>query len=207
MITEGAVVKRRVAVYIAAAAAVSIAGVIHLMLGPGFFRFNPGQALLFTVGGLAQISWIIPTVRQWGPVWYAIGIAGNSALFLIWLITRMPQNPINGHGFPMVNSMQIIEESAQLAYIGLSSTILVLERRAGKLQGSDKKRIPRSRRGLLILAGIVSALILTSLVLLPALMPRGGSPRSPPPSSQASSGQQNSQGSLPSPPAQASPQQ
>src|SRR5262249_44857646 len=110
--------------------AVSLAGIIHLMFGAGSLRFNgSGQSILFTVGGLLQIFWIIPMVRRWGPVWYAIGIAGNLALIMIWLTTRFPDNPIfpRGFGFPMGFSLQWIEEGAQIAYIGLATAIFLFE--------------------------------------------------------------------------------
>jgi hypothetical protein len=177
LITKGETVKPGHAIYCAAAVAVALAGVIHLMLGAGSLRFNgSGMAILFTVGGLLQIFWIIPMARRWGPIWYIIGIAGNVALFAMWLITRYPDNPLNGRGFgfPTGFSIQWIEEAAQLVYIGLTSAILALERKSRRhnLSERDEKHPVKSRKGLAILGAIVAALILFSLFALPALMPR-----------------------------------
>ena len=194
MITKGETVSPGHAIYCAAAVAVSIAGVIHLMLGAGSLRFNgSGMTILFTIGGLLQIFWIIPMARRWGQVWYVIGIAGNIALFAIWLITRYPGNPINGRGFgfPTGFNIQWIEEAAQLAYIGLTSAILVLEHKTRNLAPEQKEKYPtKSRKKLAILGGIVAALILFSLFALPALIPRGpGSQRGPPPGGFSPQGQ------------------
>jgi hypothetical protein len=77
----------------------------------------------------------------------------------------------------MINPMQIIEEAAQLTYIGLASAILLFEHRKISLVTRDslaqeKQAEKTSRNGLMILAGVIVGLIVTSLVLLPALMAR-----------------------------------
>lgn len=204
MITKGETVKPSRAIYCAAAVAIALAGVIHLMLGAGSLRFNgSGMAILFTVGGLLQIFWIIPMARRWGPVWYVIGIAGNVALFAIWLITRYPGNPLfpRGFGFPMGFNIQWIEEAAQFVYIGLASAILALEHKNRQSTSErDEKRPAKTRKGLAILGGIVAALILFSLFALPALMPRPtGGQRGPPPGGFSPQGQgsQNAPSGLP----------
>jgi peptidoglycan biosynthesis protein MviN/MurJ (putative lipid II flippase) len=54
------------ALYVAAAATTAIAGVLHLMLGPNNLDSNVNQGILFIVGGIAQVFWIIPMIRRWG---------------------------------------------------------------------------------------------------------------------------------------------
>jgi hypothetical protein len=55
--------------YYAAAATTEIAGIIlHLILAPNMLNFNPSSAMLFFVGGAAQIFWVIPMIRRWGRV-------------------------------------------------------------------------------------------------------------------------------------------
>jgi hypothetical protein len=54
------------ALYIAAAAATAIAGLLHLTMGPNSLNFNVNQGILFIVGGIAQVFWIIPMIRRWG---------------------------------------------------------------------------------------------------------------------------------------------
>ena len=59
----------RFVLYVAAAATTAIAGIIHLMMGPNSVNFNVNQGILFIVGGIAQVFWIIPTIRRWGIPW------------------------------------------------------------------------------------------------------------------------------------------
>ncbi|HEU4605358.1 MAG TPA: hypothetical protein VFS46_03885 [Nitrososphaera sp.] len=82
--------------YYAAAAATAIAGILHLTLAPNMLNFNPNSAILFFAGGAAQVFWAIPMARRWGKAWHGIGIGGTAALMAIWVITRMPGNPITG---------------------------------------------------------------------------------------------------------------
>lgn len=169
--------------YIAAAATVALAGMLHLMLAPGNLRFNVNEGILFAIGGTAQIFWIIPMIRRWGSVWYSIGIAGNIAFFGIWLITRFPDNPITGRGEMRINSTEIIIEIAQLAFVGIASLIIVIETRKYKkmnesnvANNNTQTFVGRSRgkRGLMILGVIVAAMVLVSWFVLPTLTPRRG---------------------------------
>ncbi len=96
--------------YVAAAATTAIAGVLHLMLGPNALGVNINSGVLFIVGGIAQVFWIIPMVRKWGTPWYAIGIGGTIVFMAIWIITRMPGNPITGRGSPAGNPLAISVE-------------------------------------------------------------------------------------------------
>ncbi len=105
---------------IAAAVCTGIAGILHLTMLPSF---NTNATILFLVGGLAQVFWIIPTVRNWGKIWDYIGIAGTTALVLIWVITRLPDNPITGRA-GRVGDMAIIIEIFQIAFIVLLGILI-----------------------------------------------------------------------------------
>jgi peptidoglycan/LPS O-acetylase OafA/YrhL len=112
--------------YYAAAGATAIAGILHLTLFPNFLNFNPNGAVLFLVGGIAQLFWVVPMVRRWGKPWYAAGIGGTVVLIAIWVITRMEGNPITGIGL-RVNEMGVAVEVLQAAFIGLAAAILAME--------------------------------------------------------------------------------
>ncbi|MGI0005355.1 MAG: hypothetical protein ACREAO_06060 [Nitrososphaera sp.] len=114
--------------YYAAAAATALAGILHLMLAPNMLDFNPNGAILFFVGGAAQLFWALPMAKRWGRPWYAAGIGGTVVLMLIWVITRMPGNPITGRGGG-VNEMAMAVEALQGVFIGLSIAIIALETR------------------------------------------------------------------------------
>jgi hypothetical protein len=133
-------------------------------------------------------------VRRWGVAWYAIGIAGTIVLMALWIITRMPDNPITGRAGPAGNPIAITIEVFQAAFIGLAAAIIIYEHRKKKDgQQEVEKSITRAsgRRHTPILGGIIIALILIGLFALPMLMPSpmggsGGPPRqgggaSPPP--------------------------
>lgn len=162
------------ALYIAAAVTTAIAGMLHLMNGPNSLNFNVNQGILFIVGGIAQVFWIIPMIRRWGIPWYAIGIAGTMVFMALWIITRIPGNPITGRGGPAGNPIAITIEVFQAAFIGLAIAIIIYEHRKKKKgQQEVEKSITRAsgKRHMPILGGIVIALILIGLFALPMLMP------------------------------------
>lgn len=118
--------------YYAAAATTAIAGILHLILAPNMLNFNPNGAILFFVGGAAQLFWAVPMMKRWGRVWYGVGIGGTLVLIAIWMITRIPGNPITGRG-GMVNEMGIAVEVLQWAFVGLTAAILVIESRRKRI--------------------------------------------------------------------------
>jgi hypothetical protein len=180
----------RFALYVGAAATTAIAGMLHLMLGPNNLDSNINQGILFIVGGIAQVFWIIPMIRRWGIPWYSIGIGGTIVFMALWIITRMPGNPITGRGGPAGNPIAITIEVFQAAFIGLAAAIIIYEHRKKKQQlqhdegkhEAEKLTKSSGRKHMPILGGIVIALILIGLFALPTLMPSpmgggGGPPR------------------------------
>jgi peptidoglycan/LPS O-acetylase OafA/YrhL len=112
--------------YYAAAGATAIAGILHLTQGPNMLNFNLNGAILFFVGGLAQLFWVVPMIRRWGRVWYSVGIAGTLVFIAIWVITRVPGNPITGRG-GMISDMGIAVEVMQFAFVALTGAIIAIE--------------------------------------------------------------------------------
>ena len=166
--------------YYAAAAATATAGLLHLMLGPNNLGFNVNQGMLFIVGGTAQVFWIIPTVRRWGTPWHATGMGGTAVFMALFLITRMPGNPITGRGGG-ANPMSIAVEVFEATFIGLAAAIIVYENRMKKRldEKSPTELSTRKNKKLVpIHTGIVVALVLAGLFVLPMTMPRpmGGPP-------------------------------
>jgi len=117
--------------YYSAAGTTAIAGILHLILAPNMLNFNPSSAILFFVGGAAQLFWAVPMIRRWGILWYGIGIGGTLVFIAIWIITRIDGNPITGRG-GMINEMGIAVETMQWAFVGLTSAILAIELRMKK---------------------------------------------------------------------------
>jgi hypothetical protein len=82
--------------------------------------------ILFLVGGIAQVFWVVPTI---GKIWYSIGIAGTAVFMLLWIITRIPENPITGRAGP-ISGEAIIIQIFQVAFIILSIIILIKSTKA-----------------------------------------------------------------------------
>jgi hypothetical protein len=106
-----------------AAGSTFIAGILHLSLVANAIERNINTGILFLIGGLAQVFWVLPTIRGWNKVWYYVGIGGTLTFILIWVITRFPGNPINGRG-GSIGETAIAVEVFQIAYIVLSIIIL-----------------------------------------------------------------------------------
>ena len=105
---------------IAASICTAIAGILHLTMLPAP---NTNMTVLFLVGGIAQIFWVIPTIKRWGKTWDIIGIAGTLAFLIIWLLTRMPDNPITGRA-GRIGESAIIIEIFQIAFIVLLGILI-----------------------------------------------------------------------------------
>lgn len=119
--------------FIAAAVATAIAGIVHLYMPLAHermlqnFSTHPLNPIYFLGSGIAQLFWIIPMIKRWGRIWYYIGIAGNIGFIIIYVITRFPGNPITGRG-DNVDAVDMTCELAQVAYIVITAIILVKER-------------------------------------------------------------------------------
>ena len=115
--------------FIAAAVATAIAGIVHLYMPLSHPRMlgNIPIATFFLSSGAAQLFWIIPMINRWGRIWYYVGIAGNIAFIILYVITRFPGNPVNGRGGD-VDVVDMTCEIAQVAYIAVTAVILAKER-------------------------------------------------------------------------------
>jgi hypothetical protein len=112
--------KFTILLYVAAASTL-IAGVLHL--NKVINTISKGEEInnadiLFLVGGIAQVFWIVPIIRQWGKTWYSIGLVGTAVFILLWVITRIPENPISAQLNYHLQVNNILESpiSAQLNY-------------------------------------------------------------------------------------------
>ena len=115
----------------AAAGSTLIAGILHLSLVANVIDRNFNTGILLLLGGLAQVFWVVPTIRGWNKVWYYVGIGGTLTLILIWAITRFPGNPINGRG-GSIGETAIATEVFQVVFIVLSIIILWKDPKVGK---------------------------------------------------------------------------
>jgi hypothetical protein len=105
--------------------------VLHLTLVPNVIDRNIGTGMLFLIGGIAQIFWVIPTVRRWGKVWNYIGMAGTLMLIIIWVTTRIPDNPITGRG-GSISNIGFTTELFQVIYIIVNLIIVLKDRNVNR---------------------------------------------------------------------------
>ena len=87
--------------YFATAIASAIALLVHILMplvfAHGILHRAP-VAIFFLGSGVAQLFWIVPMIRQWGRPWYYVGIVGNIAFIALYMVTRVPGNPVSGRG-------------------------------------------------------------------------------------------------------------
>ena len=72
--------------------------------------------------------WALPMIKQWGRIWYYIGIAGTAVLVILYGVTRVP-NPLTGGRPAPTEGIGIAIMVFQIAYIAITAIILVRERR------------------------------------------------------------------------------
>jgi hypothetical protein len=120
--------------YYAAAATTAIAGILHLITASNVFGFNVNFGIFFIVAGIAQLFWVVPMIKRWGRPWYYVGIGGTIILIILFVITRMPDNPITGRGAP-INPIGAAIEVLEAAFIGLTIAIVVYESKRRRLSG------------------------------------------------------------------------
>jgi hypothetical protein len=120
--------------YYAAAATTAIAGILHLIQASNVLGFAPPIGIFFIVAGIAQLFWVVPMIKRWGRPWYYVGIGGTIILIILFVITRMPGNPITGRGAP-ISPMAIAIEVLEAAFIGLTAAIIVYEMKRKRISG------------------------------------------------------------------------
>lgn len=125
--------------YYAAAATTAIAGILHLSLVPDIIGRNLNSGVFFLISGIAQIFWVMPMLKRWGRTWYYIGIAGTIILIIMWVMTRIPGNPITGRGGP-ISEMAVAIEVFQVAYIIITAIIIAKESKSSVLVRQSKTK-------------------------------------------------------------------
>lgn len=101
-----------------AAASTLIAGILHLALVPMYFgQMTIEVTIFFIVSGLAQLFWILPTVKKWIMPWYYIGIGGTIVLIVLWIVYI----PGGGHS---IDLMSAVIEVFQIAFVILNVLII-----------------------------------------------------------------------------------
>jgi hypothetical protein len=114
-----------------AAVFTATAGILHLVRAPLKPHGFPAELVLyaevlFIVGGILQIFWVLPMIRHWGRPWYIVGVIGTAVFMAFWIISRVP-NPITGVALPN-NVLGYATEAVQVAFIVVTSIIIAKEK-------------------------------------------------------------------------------
>ena len=111
-----------------------IAGLIHLWVTPEHFEEWWGYGTFFLVAAVAQVVYVPLLVRWPNQTVLLLGIAGNSAIVLLYLFTRVVGVPLFGPEAGEVEGVGIIDvcATASEAAIVVALGVLLLWRLAGE---------------------------------------------------------------------------
>lgn len=116
----------------AAGASTFVAGVLHLTIVPMFFsQMSLDVTIFFIVSGMAQLFWVIPTVKRWIIPWYYIGIGGTIILIIMYFIA------VPGSGYP-ISPLDVAIQASQIAFIILS--IIIIKKNRAEMKSGNIDR-------------------------------------------------------------------
>jgi hypothetical protein len=123
------------AVLYAAAALSLLAALIHLRVMPEHFEEWWGYGTFFLVCAVAQVLYV-PVMLRWParPV-LLLGVAGNLAIVILWLVTRTAGIPLFGPHAGEVEEMGALDLACTLAEVGIVVGVGVLAMRGLATQG------------------------------------------------------------------------
>jgi hypothetical protein len=125
---------RQRSVHYMVAAISLIAGFIHLWVRPEHFEEWWGYGTFFLVAAVAQVLYV-PLLLRWPKqTVLLLGIAGNSAIVLLYLFTRVVGVPLFGPEAGEVEGVGIIDVCATFSEVAIvvALGVLVLWRLAGE---------------------------------------------------------------------------
>ena len=115
--------------FFSAGASTLVAGVLHLAIVPMFFtQMSIDVTIFFIVSGMAQLFWVIPTVKRWIIPWYYIGIGGTIILIIMYFIA------VPGSGYP-ISPLDVAIQASQIAFIILS--IIIIKKNRAEIKSGD----------------------------------------------------------------------
>ena len=129
--------------------ALALAGLIHLVIGPGHYAHAPAHGIFHTVAGTMEIIWALAFWRRSTQGLYLTGVSLVGGLIVLWAITRLLPAPFEVEP-GAVDATGLLSKGAEL--VGIVA-LLALARR-GRLVGMVT---PSAR----LLAGAALALALT----------------------------------------------
>lgn len=135
-----------------AAAAMILAGVVHLAIFRQHWEHAPAHGLFFVVTGIAQVTWSVAYSRSRSPFLASAGFIISLTLVAFWTVTRFVRTPF-GHGPEEVDLAGVVTAA--------SETICLVALAASMTAATLARPRPQARR--LILGLVVASLVFTGL--------------------------------------------
>lgn len=119
----------RTLMYFGAAACTGIAGILHLVLVPNSIIAGIEYAAFFLISGLAQLFWVLPMTKQWGRIWYIVGIGGTAIMVGLtgYALANIATDPQSAP--PEVTELAVAIEIFQVYYVIITGIIIAKSRR------------------------------------------------------------------------------
>jgi hypothetical protein len=110
--------------YFAAAVCTGIAGILHLVLVPNSIIAGIEYAAFFLISGVAQLFWFLPMIKQWGRIWYIVGIGGTAIMVGLtgYALANIFADPQSAP--PEVTELAVAIEIFQVSYVVITGIII-----------------------------------------------------------------------------------
>lgn len=107
----------------------TITGIIHLTVTPDHFEEWIGYGLFFLLVAMAQIGYaVLLMTRVPRPTLLWMGISGNAAVILLWLITRTVGIPFFGPEAWEIEPVGVLDSISKIIEICLIAALAMLLR-------------------------------------------------------------------------------
>lgn len=105
------------AVLVASVCSLAAAGV-HAAVGPEHFGEGLALGLFFVVAALAQVAWAVGVLRLPSPKVLLLGVIGNAAVIVLWIVTRTVGLPFGLLPGPeAVGTLDIVASTAEVGVV------------------------------------------------------------------------------------------
>jgi hypothetical protein len=119
----------------AAAAFSLIAALIHLWVTPEHFEEWWGYGTFFMICALAQGLFALGLLRWPSRLLLLLGVGGNLAIVILWLVTRTAGIPLLGPHAGEVEGVGVLDLACTLAEVGIVTGLGVLAMRGLSTEG------------------------------------------------------------------------
>lgn len=114
--------------------AISIAGLIHILVAPEHYAHSPAHGIFFVLAGLAELVWAFVYWRWPSQRAYYVGVSLAGALIILWAVTRIVPMPFE-HEIGTIDLAGLASKACELT----GMLALVAYATAGRVSGLAKR--------------------------------------------------------------------